>query len=389
MEQPASLRQRVEFILKNDEDVDAFLKLHRIEARALLQELKSDPSLQPEKIRLATLLGQASRWFGDFKTALSDLNRAFEEAQTLNSPPLLVRILEHRGRVRSDANDHQRAIDDVEHALTLAKANPVTGNLTLARLHITLAWVLLNDARGLFDAAEQAYERARGILGQERHPSRQCDLLFADVEQGAAHAQRHKAQLRRCIPHYQNALAIFARYLPDDHPFVNATYHNLGSLGLSTDFERFHSVGIDYETSRRYMDRCLKSSVKAFGITTRASAIGHQWLSQMMYVNDELASALSYRDQAIAIWIELLGPEALDLVYSHYWRARILEKIVDGSVRDASVTATQEDVISEYRRCIAIGRLHPAHARINFNIDYMKNAQSHLVRLQSTVPPRV
>ncbi len=153
------------------------------------------------------------------------------------------------------------------------------------------------------------------------------------------------------LKHSEQALRLFQQYLGESNPYTGKAYQDLGTLGIYNDLEHFVNRGIDYLTSREYVEKCISINKEVYGPDHFEVALSYSWRSHLLYVTEKKEDwelALVDRNQNIEIFIKIFGPEYPGLIYSYYFKGKILQKL-----------RQETEAISAYHECVNLGRKHP------------------------------
>ena len=353
----------------------------------LVEKLLSDITLRAavtdELVHLLTILGQTARWYGDYRGALKYLESARRELSSTENSSAVLSVTRELGRIKYFLNDHQGSRKDLEDALERELFAENRNDLLLARIHTDLSLTLARDPSSSFAEALSKARRAYEIASDGPSASRERDLVLAEARRAMAICYRWMNQRLEARENFERSADLFEKTLGADHPTVVGAFHNLGILGFIEGFEEFVDVGLSQAQSRIYIEKAWQNNCAIFGERHPLSVISYQWLSQMMYVQNDLAAALESRQRVIDLWTEINGPDSLDLLYSYYWLGRIFEKM-------AEATHTPQNLVNSlhaYQVVLEIAKTQALDEQISYFSDHVIKARLRIDEITKKLAP--
>ena len=291
---------------------------------ALSQHITSDvlDSLFMEKLSLLLVLGQICFRFSRYSDGLTYLNNAWQMAQKFPDSYLEIQIdiLRYLGSTKYNLGEcnegirhfrcFDKALEKVEQfKKTRQTIEPYKLSLKQAQIHNEKGMILYKDSNTVDDALYQ-HRFARDICITCTVSSRESKLELALSYRGIGYCLKEKKKTHKALENWKKTLEIRKLYLGDNSPFTISICQSLGMLGLATDDEYFNDMGIDYSTSRKYVEQSLPILAEAYGSMSYDVAISYESISGILYVSGDTKDwnqALQKQDKAIEIYIKIFG----------------------------------------------------------------------------------
>ena len=340
----------------------------------VVSNLRVDPTLIFEQVRLLLILGQLTHEFSQYSLALQYLEQAKNLVQELPStdPGIQIEILRCIGETKQYLGEYPEAQLYLEQALQL-KSQSKSKDWHLARIYNHLGHSLehIDLQRSL-----QVYQEAEKICRIGQHGSRDLELQLARSYTGIGHCLRLNQNFPDAIRYYNKTLEIYQQHLtPSLHTASTLIiYLRLGSIGLSADWEKFLDVGINYSTCVKYLQQHLLIHTEAYGPHSHDVAISNHWLGGLLGVSEKREDwelALRHVDASIEILRTTMGSDFGMLVNVYYIKGKILERL-----------DRKTEAIVVYRQVLDVGQPHHKDRWIY----RIQKTQERLQRLENLVP---
>lgn len=339
--------------------------------RALSYHIQSQPQLAEElvtqRLQLLLILGQLAYRSSQFSSGLQDLQTAWKlvQAAPTRNVELQIQILHYLALMRYRFSQYSEARSDLERAIQLAEPISLTADWRPAVLYDDLGDTFHMEGRN--QEALVALRKAKQICDRGQPRSRELELELANVYRKIGKCLQAMKDFSGGLEHLNQSLKLYQKYVDASGPWISAIYHQLGRFGLDEDAEAFEDRGIDYATSKRYLDQALAIYLATYELQHYYVANAYYWRSQLLYVSlneEDWILALEALEQAIEIWIGILGDQDQQVIESYYYKGKILQKLNrDVEARDA------------YQQTVNLGQVHPGER--TFHI------QKSLERLQA------
>ena len=328
---------------------------HFISLYQHIASLDTKETLITEELSLLLILGQISQQSSRFFQALQYLNTAWQSVQKCPDlyPELQFQILRYLGKVEYCLGNDSRGREHLHKAIEVGKRIYPPPNWHLAQAYNVLGTSLYNSPERTNDESLKACQEALRICQTSQEPSaaRELEMIFS--YRGIGHCLRDVKAFDQAIYNYKEALSLVLKHLGDSHPSIATLYVSLGSLGFyPTDNESFTNVGLDYISSKKYIEDALQISIESHGRESIEVAGAYFWISRALYVSQEDADwekALRCQVQEIEISVQIWGDTSIKLIRSYYWKGRILEKVT-----------REKEAIEAYHKGLEIGNSYPS-----------------------------
>ena len=222
--------------------------------------------------------------------------------------PQVADTLANLAKVAMERGDLDRARSTYTQALeTLEETDPRVGT---SRAEIFLGLAETHANLGAIEPAREAYHRALAALpvDSDAHPTRALILAaFAGFES-------REGDYEAAVEMAKEALSIQEAALGNQHPFVAVTLNALGTSLQS--LER-------YEEAKRHLARAVEIHRAVHGPRSAEVAAPLSNLALIEQAQGNLDVARELLTEVLELEREALGPEHPNLVFDHYFLARV------------------------------------------------------------------
>ena len=361
--------------------VQTFKRCKTIEAHflALNHHIASHQSLTPtlviQQLQLRLILGQLAYKSSQYIQALQYLQHALELTPISSSDSHLefqVQILLYTGETQRYLRQADDSKTSLEQGIRIARKVYGPTDWHLARILNVLGESLQWNPDATNEEALNCFIQARKICEKIQPGSKDSNVQLAFSYLGMGRSLKGTPDYPGSLNYSKQALILFRNDLGESNPYTGRAYQDLGTLGLYNHLERFVDRGIDYLTSKRYIEQNLLNNIEAYGPYHFEVALTYSWRSHLLYVTEKKEDwelALVDRNQNIDIFMKIFGPEYSGLIYSYYFKGKILQKL-----------QRETEAISAYHECVNLGRKHPGGFEY-----YIENSKEQLQVIQPKV----
>ena len=299
-------------------------------------------TLQAQHADLLLLLGQIYFEYNQYPLALQYFHQAWNLSSA--SPLRQVEILRYQADIKLYLLDYIGSGSDLDNALAIANQVFCSPDWHVARIHNQRGRAFLAREDPMHcDLAKALDEHTVALKLCEQPTSEQLKLELTESNLYISRCYRQLGQFEDTFKYLQNAIG--QTPLSKSHPWTANIFIDLGILGLFPDWETFHNRGVDYETSRQYLEHSQSVYIQTYGFLYVETARLYHWMSTLWLVSDKREDwkiALEYRNKEIDIQKRIIGRRCQHLITSYYWQGRIFQKLgEDVNAKNAYETSQQ------------------------------------------------
>jgi tetratricopeptide (TPR) repeat protein len=340
---------------------------------ALTQHISLDPNraqtLISLQLRLLLVLGRLAYHFSRYFSAMRYLESARQIAETVpNAKEIKTEILRYLGLSKFFVGEYIEAKKHLRQALRIGYEIYGSTDWHMAQIHNELCDILFYDPDTAKKKALRVAKRARKISQMIRPPSWESELQLAYSYHSIGTCLRDLRNFLAGTEYLKQSLELYIRLLGDWHPWTAYVYRDLGCLGLwpKDEEEQFVDMGVNISTSFEYINKYRSINIMSYGHDSYDVANAYYWRGRLRYVNKDLRLGLDDVNQAIKIFIQIVGLSE-DLIVCYYWKGRILQRL------NCDVAAQ-----NAYLESLNVGGKHPTK-----QISWIKKSKKELDEIKA------